>query len=87
VELYEKIHGYHGKNVDVALIARHVGVSRRTVYRYLEMDEPPEPTQIHSTRKKLIEPYQAYLTSRAFDVQPIQLSGSTLSGRGGKVGR
>jgi predicted transcriptional regulator YheO len=45
-ELYEKIHGYHMKNVDVASIARHVGVSRQTVYRYLEMIEPPEPTQI-----------------------------------------
>ncbi len=64
VELYEKIHGYYAKTVDVASIARHVGVSRRTVYRYLEMNEPPEPTQIQYTRKKLIEPYQAYLTSR-----------------------
>jgi transposase len=64
MELYEKIREYHMKNVDVASIARHVVVSRRTVYRYLEMNEPPEPTQIQYTRKKLIEPYQAYLTSR-----------------------
>lgn len=64
MELDEKIRGSHMKNVDVASIARHVGVSRRTVYRYLEMHEPPEPTQIQYTRKKLIEPYQAYLTSR-----------------------
>jgi transposase len=48
----------------VASIAHHIGVSRRTVYRYLEMNEPPELTQIQYTRKKLIEPYQAYLTSR-----------------------
>lgn len=39
VELYEKIHQFHRKNVDVATIAHHVGVSRQTVYRYLHMKQ------------------------------------------------
>ncbi len=64
VELYEKIQQFHTKNVDVATIARHVGVSRRTVYRYLQMKQAPERTRIHYTRKKLIEPYKPYLLQR-----------------------
>jgi transposase len=39
VELYEKIHQFHTKHVDGATIARHVGVSRQTVYRYLHMKQ------------------------------------------------
>ena len=64
VELYETIHDFHAKRVDIASIARHVGASRRTVYRYLQMSEPPERTQIKQTRKQLIEPYKPYLTMR-----------------------
>jgi transposase len=64
VDLYEKIHHFHAKNVDVATIARHVGVSRQTVYRYLHMQSPPERTRIQYTRKKLIEPYKPYLLQR-----------------------
>ncbi len=52
------------KKVDVANIARQVGVSRETVYRYLRMNEPPQPTQIQYTRKQLIEPYKPYLLQR-----------------------
>jgi len=64
VELSEKIHQFHTKNVDVATIARHVGVSRQTVYRYLHMKQAPERTRIQYTRKKLIEPYKPYLLQR-----------------------
>ena len=64
IELYEKIKHVHAKNVDVAAIARHVGVSRQTVYRYLHMKHPAERTRIQYARKKLIEPYRPSLLQR-----------------------
>jgi hypothetical protein len=64
IELYEKIQEYAAKHVDLTAIAQHVGASRRTVYRYLQMTEPPPGKQIPSTRKKLIEAYQPYLVKR-----------------------
>jgi transposase len=42
VAAYEAIQNLHGKGADIADIARRVGVSRRTVYRYLSLDGPPE---------------------------------------------
>jgi len=48
----------------VTTIAQQVGTSRQTVYRYLQMNEPPQRRQPQSTRKKLIEPYQPYLVKR-----------------------
>lgn len=41
-----------------------MGVSRQSVYRYLQMNEPPRRRQPQSTRKKLISPYQPYLVKR-----------------------
>lgn len=64
IERYKKIQKYHAKNVDIATIAQHVGASRQTVYRYLQMNEPPMRKQPQSTRKKLIESYQPYLVKR-----------------------
>ncbi len=64
VELYEQIQASHAKKVDVATIARQVGVSRETVYRYLRMHEPPPRTQIRSPRQQFIEPYKPYLIGR-----------------------
>ncbi len=42
IAAYEAVHDLHTKGVDIADIARRVGVSRRTVYRYLSLDGPPE---------------------------------------------
>jgi transposase len=64
VERYHKIHDLHAKKVDTANIARQVGVSRRTVYYYLKMTEPPARTRIHRQYKPLIEPYKDYLIQR-----------------------
>ena len=50
--------------VDVATIARHVGLSRQGVYRYLKMKQPPERTRIHQPRQPLIDPYKDYLVKR-----------------------
>ena len=47
VEHYHKIHDLAAKQVDVANIARQVGLSRQGVYNYLRMKQPPERTRIH----------------------------------------
>ena len=41
IAAYEAVRDLHAKGVDIAHIARRVGVSRRTVYRYLSLDGPP----------------------------------------------
>src|SRR5205085_4101749 len=48
----------------VASIARQIGVSRQTVYTYLQMKQPPARTRIHRQRKKLLDPYKDYLVRR-----------------------
>src|SRR5260370_27084790 len=47
VELYHQIQDLAAKKIDVATIARKLGVSRQTVYTYLQMRQPPERTRIH----------------------------------------
>ncbi len=64
VERYHKIHDVSAKNVDSANIARHVGISRQSVYAYLKMKEPPARTRIHRQYKPLIDPYKEYLIKR-----------------------
>ena len=64
VELYHTIHDLRAKVVDLANIARQVGVSRRTVYRYLRMPEPPLRKQPYVGRISRIEPYKSYILQR-----------------------
>lgn len=64
IELYHTIHDLHAKIVDIANIARQVGVSRRTVYRYLRMPEPPHRKQPYVGRMSRIEPYKPYILQR-----------------------
>jgi transposase len=64
VELYYTIHDLRTKIVDIANIARQVGVSRRTVYRYLRMPEPPQRKQPYVGQVSRIEPYKPYLLQR-----------------------
>jgi transposase len=45
-------------------MARQVGVSRQTVYTYLQMKQPPERTRIAQGGKKVIDPYKDYLIQR-----------------------
>jgi transposase len=42
VTAYAAVHTLHANGADIADIARTVGMSRRTVYRYLSLDGPPE---------------------------------------------
>jgi transposase len=53
----------HAAGADVADIARRVGVSRRTVYRYRDLGEPPEPPRPRRSRR-LLTPYEPYLLRR-----------------------
>jgi hypothetical protein len=69
LELYHYIHDLHAKKVDVANIARQVGVSRQTVYRYLRLQQPPQPTHIHVARPHIIDLYKPYLVQRLIVIQ------------------
>jgi transposase len=64
VERYHKIHELAAKQVDVANIARQVGLSRQGVYLYLQMKQPPQRTRIHRPGKPGLEPYKDYLIRR-----------------------
>lgn len=64
VEHYHQIHDLAAKKINVTTIAQQVGVSRRTVYAYLKMEQPPERMRIPQSRKKLIDPYKDYLVRR-----------------------
>ncbi len=62
VEQYAAIRRLHAAGADVADIARRVGTSRRTVYRYRHLPEPPEPKRPHrSPRQRVLTPYEPYL--------------------------
>ena len=64
VELYHQIQDLAAKKIDVANIARKLGVSRQTVYTYLHMKQPAGRTRIHQGGKRLIDPYKEYLVGR-----------------------
>jgi transposase len=64
VHRYHQIHELAAKKVDTANIARQVGVSRRTVYSYLKMTEPPPRTRINRQEKSRTAPYKQYLIQR-----------------------
>jgi transposase len=61
---YERVRALHANGACVAHIAREVGISRMTVYRYLR-DGPPQRKR-HSVHGKLrvLEPYEPHLLRR-----------------------
>lgn len=62
---YEAIHALRQRGADIAAIARTVGVSRETVYRYLRLDNPPSrPRPRRSPRPSILAPYEAYICQR-----------------------
>jgi transposase len=63
VHQYEAIHRLHLAGADIADIARMVGVSRTTVYRYRNLPEPPLIRQPRP-RRRVIDPYVPYLLQR-----------------------
>lgn len=65
VATYEAIHAWRAKGMDIADIARTVGVSRQTVYTYLRMERPPERRQRRvARRERCLDPYEDYLQRR-----------------------
>ena len=64
VERYHTIHALAAKQVDVANIARQVGLSRQGVYNSLRMKQPPERTRIHREGGSRLDPYKDYLIRR-----------------------
>lgn len=63
VAAYERMHALHAAGADIADIARAVGASHRTVYRYLAMPEAPERKR-PAPRRKVLDPYLPYLLRR-----------------------
>ena len=64
VERYHTIHHLAAKQVDVATIARQVGLSRQGVDTYLQMKQPPERTRLHQEGRPNLDPDQEHLISR-----------------------
>lgn len=63
VEAYGRVHDLRAKGADLADIARMVGISRSTVYRYLHMATPPERKQRQMPPTALAA-FIPYLTTR-----------------------
>jgi transposase len=63
MQQYEAIRRLHLAGASVADIARMVGVSRETVYRYRHVPEPP-PLRQPRPRRRVIDPYVPYLLQR-----------------------
>jgi len=60
---YEAIHRLHEAGADIAHIARTVGVSRETAYRYLRLPGPPARMRLPA-RRAALDPYLPYLERR-----------------------
>lgn len=62
---YRAVHALRRRGADIADIARTVGVSRQTVYRYLRLESPPpRPRPRRSQRPRVLDPYEAYIRQR-----------------------
>ncbi len=64
VERSHNIHDLAAKQVDMATIARQVGLSRQGVYNYLQMKQPPERTRIHRAGGSRLDPSKDHLIRR-----------------------
>jgi transposase len=63
-ERYEQVQDLANKRVAPTEIAKRLGVSRQTIYRYLVMDGPPEHKASRIAAFKLLEPFRPYLLRR-----------------------
>jgi transposase len=64
VEQHEQIHALAAVGFTKLDIADLVGVSRPTVYRYLELPDPPERRRPRRSRHRVLEPSEPYLQQR-----------------------
>lgn len=63
VEQWKEIRRLHLAGAKVKDIAEWTGASRRTVYRYRELAEPP-PRRVYKRRASVLDPYLPYLLRR-----------------------
>lgn len=63
-ERYHEIHRLHAEKIGVVTIARLLNVSRPTVYRYLQMREPPTRSKIAVGERHVVEPWKPYLVQQ-----------------------
>jgi transposase len=61
VAQYEQVWTYHRQGWTLDTIAQQVGLSRRTVHRYLQHPTFPERQPRHSRDRSLLDPYKATL--------------------------
>lgn len=64
VERYERMQARRANGFTILDIAQIVGASRRTVYRYLALDDPPERRRPHRSARGVLAPYEPYLLQR-----------------------
>jgi transposase len=65
VAAYEAVHALRATGADVADIARTVGISRQTAYRYVSMNDPPARRRRRFERRdRGLDPYEDYLRRR-----------------------
>jgi len=63
IDCYEQVHALAAVGATTADIARMVGISRRTVYRYVALSAPPERRQ-PKRRGEVLDPWKPYLLRR-----------------------
>jgi transposase len=63
VEQWRNIRRLHLAGADVHDVAKRLGVSRETVYRYRKMEEQPEPVRFRH-KKRVLDPYVPYVLRR-----------------------
>ncbi|MDQ1741077.1 MAG: hypothetical protein QOE53_2729 [Pseudonocardiales bacterium] len=64
VERYERMRELQDAGFTILDIAQLVGASRRTVYRYLALETPPERRRPHRAGRGVLTPYEPYLQQR-----------------------
>ncbi len=64
VERYERMRELQAAGFTVLDIAQIVGASRRTVYRYLALEAPPERQRPRRSGHRVLAPYESYLQQR-----------------------
>ncbi len=60
---YQEIHMLHHQGLSIRAVARHVGISKTTVRKYLAAPDCPHPGH-RPTRRRLIAPFVPYLRER-----------------------
>jgi len=61
---YEAVRALHAQGVTVAAIARTVGISRMTVYKYLREGPPQRKRHTVHGQQRVLAPYEPYLLQR-----------------------